>query len=100
MQYHKNLRKLVTFGYDTEDTLVMKCWTVPDMKLVVTLPLRHDPTAFAFSDMHQLCALGYKDGLMQLIELSDSHLIEIDNPHTLEQHTDEICAISFCDTYR
>jgi len=99
IHYCRLINKLVTFGYDVSDTMVIKFWTVPEMRLIVTLPLRQEPTAVGFSEEHQLCGLGYKDGMLQLIELSDAHLIEIDNPHTLEQHTDAICAVSFCDEW-
>ncbi len=93
----ENIGKLVTFGVNSETKYELKVWVFPSMKLSYTLPLRGEPTAIAFSDVYPLCCLGFKDGMVQLIELVGSQPIEVDNPHTLEQHIDEVCSVSFCD---
>jgi len=78
----------------------MKVWSFPSMKLVFTLPLRGSPTATAVSNSLPFVALGFKDGMVQLIEIVGNQPIEVDNPHTLEQHIDSVVSLSFCDEFQ
>ena len=97
IRYVPASKTLISFGLNMESKTVMNVWNIPSLNLVLCLPLRSRPTAVAFSSTMPYCAMGFADGTLQLIELLGSNPVEIDNSQTLEQHTDEVMSISFCD---
>ena len=82
---------------DIDNNMHMKVWAMPSMRLMCSVPLRDEPTAIDFSPTLPVCALGYSDGQIRLIEIVGNQPKEITNPHTLEQHIGAVCALSFCD---
>jgi WD40 repeat protein len=100
LKYSHALKRLVSLGVDSDaDKYELKVWTVPEMRHCFTIPMRAMPTAATISDTLPYIALGYADGLVQLIEIVGNAPVEVDNVHTLEQHIDVVTNITFCDQF-
>ena len=67
------------------------------MRLLFMVPLRNKPSVIEFSPSLPMCALGYDDGQIQLIEIIGRQPKEIVNPHSVEQHIHKVVGLTFCD---
>lgn len=97
VEFCKGIGRLVTFGFESDGVLSMKVWELPEMRLIYTIPLKNKLSVVEFSVRMPICACGYEDGQVQLIELNGRQPKEVVNSHTLEQHSTRVCSLAFCD---